>query len=60
MKILVSDLPTKPHECLFNRYEMSYWGFQVCVCKFSNEACKLKNNEQCPYLDILRCTVGNT
>lgn len=59
MKILVDSLPTKPHECLFSRYEMSYWGFQVCVCKFSDEDCKLKDNEKCPYLDILCVKVGN-
>ena len=58
MKVLVSDLPTNQNECLFHRHEMSYWGFQVCVCQFSNEACKLLNNEKCPYLDILCCTVG--
>lgn len=53
MKIWVDHLPTKPHECLFNRYEMSYWGFPVCMCVFSKEVCKLKDGEKCPYLQVL-------
>lgn len=53
MKIWVDHLPTEQEECLFYGYQMSYFGFLMCVCKISNQDCKLKLGEKCPYLQAL-------
>jgi len=47
MKIVVSDLPKQPQECLFSKWNCEYgW-----LCNlFKYEPCYVNKNLDCPYL----------
>lgn len=49
MKIIVDEMPKKPKECLFSRWNCEY-GFLCSQIKYKLKPCYLVKNMPCPYL----------
>ena len=52
MKVLVTEMPYDPSECVFAEYDSYY---QVAECKLSdNRSYECTDVEKCPYLKALK------